>query len=81
MSKIAAAAPQIAKRLAAGEVYASMGILDQLKPKSARYPDGASTSYEAAVMTGSQNAEAARAVLKALANPAGKAAFVSGGVE
>ena len=39
------------------------------------------TSYEAAVMTAAKSAEAARAVLKVLASPAGKAAFVSGGVE
>ena len=105
------------------KLFAQMGILDQLKPKTTRYPDGASvmehvikgrgneigfgaiteikmyepkglkligplpadvqnyTSYEAAVMTGAPAADAARAVLKILASPAGKAAFVSGGVE
>ena len=104
-------------------LFAKMGILDQLKPKTTRYADGASvmehvikgkgneigfgaiteiklyeakglklvaplpadvqnyTSYEAAVMTGAPAAEAARAVLKVLATPAGKAAFVSAGVE
>ena len=39
------------------------------------------TSYEAAVMTGAANADAARAVLRLMATPAGKAAFVKGGVE
>jgi len=39
------------------------------------------TSYEAAVMKASPNADAAREVLGVLASPAGKAAFVSGGVE
>lgn len=39
------------------------------------------TSYQAVVMTGAPATEAARAVLKLLATPAGKAAFVSGGVE
>jgi molybdate transport system substrate-binding protein len=39
------------------------------------------TSYEAVVMSGATAAEASRAVLKLLATPAGKAAFVSGGVE
>jgi len=39
------------------------------------------TSYEAVVMTGSTRQEAARAILKLLATPAGKSAFVSGGVE
>lgn len=105
------------------KLFGEMGILDQLKPKTTRYPDGASvmehvikgkgneigfgaiteirtyepqgvkligplpasvqnyTSYEAALMTGTTAAEAARAVLRQLATPAGKAAFVSGGVE
>ena len=39
------------------------------------------TSYEAVAMSGATAAEAARAVLKLMATPAGKAAFVSGGVE
>lgn len=39
------------------------------------------TSYEAAAMTGAKNADAARAVLKLLASPAGKAAFVAAGIE
>ena len=39
------------------------------------------TSYEAAVMNGATAADAARAVLKLLATPAGKAAFVAAGVE
>jgi molybdate transport system substrate-binding protein len=105
------------------KLFGNMGILDQLKPKTTRYPDGASvmehvikgkgneigfgaiteikmyepkglkligplpadvqnyTSYEAVVMTGAPAADAARAVLKLLASPAGKAAFVSAGVE
>ena len=105
------------------KLFGDMGILEQLKPKSTRYPDGASvmehvirgkgaeigfgamteirlygskgltmigplppdaqnfTTYEAAVMTGAKNAEAARDVLRLIATPAGKAAFVSGGVE
>jgi molybdate transport system substrate-binding protein len=104
-------------------LFEKAGILDAIKPKTTRYPDGASvmehvirgkgneigfgaiteirmyepkglklvgplpadvqnyTSYEAAMMTGAANAEAARAVLKVLASPAGKAAFVTGGVE
>ena len=105
------------------KLFGDMGILEQLKPKSTRYPDGASvmehvikgkgneigfgaiteirmyetrglklvgplpaavqnyTSYEAAMMTGAPAADAARAVLQQLASPAGKAAFVAGGVE
>lgn len=39
------------------------------------------TSYQAVMMTGATAADAARAVLRLLATPAGKAAFVSGGVE
>ena len=39
------------------------------------------TSYEAVVMTGATAEEPARAVLKRLASPAGKAAFVKAGVE
>ena len=105
------------------KLFEKMGVLDQIKPKTTRYPDGASvmehvikgkgteigfgaitevrmyepkglkfvgplpaeiqnyTSYEAAVMTGAKAAEPARAVLKVLDSQAGKAAFVSGGVE
>lgn len=105
------------------KLFANMGILEQLKPKTTRYPDGASvmehvikgkgneigfgaiteiklyaskglqfvgplpaavqnyTSYDAALMAGAPAAEAAKAVLRQLATPAGKAAFVSGGVE
>jgi molybdate transport system substrate-binding protein len=105
------------------KLFGKMGVLDQIKPKTTRYPDGASvmehvikgkgneigfgaiteikmyepkglkligplpadvqnyTSYEAVVMSGAPAADAARAVLKLLASPAGKAAFVSGGVE
>ena len=105
------------------QLFAKMGILDQLKPKTTRYADGAAvmehvikgkgneigfgaiteiklyeakglklvgplpadvqnyTSYEAAMMTNAPAADAARAVLKVLATPAGKAAFVSAGVE
>jgi molybdate transport system substrate-binding protein len=105
------------------KLFANWGILDQLKPKSTRYPDGASvmehvikgsgnqigfgaiteikmyvpkglqlvgplpadvqnyTSYEAAMMSGATAADATRAVLKLLATPAGKAAFVAAGVE
>jgi molybdate transport system substrate-binding protein len=105
------------------KLFGNMGILDQLKPKTTRYPDGASvmehvikgkgneigfgaiteikmyepkglkligplpadvqnyTSYEAVVMSGAPAADAARAVLKLLASPTGKAAFVSAGVE
>jgi molybdate transport system substrate-binding protein len=105
------------------KLFASMGILEQLKPKTTRYPDGVSvmehvikgtgngigfgaiteirmyepkglkfvgplpadiqnyTNYEAAVMIGGANADAARAVLKVLASPAARAAFASGGVE
>ncbi|MBM4315093.1 MAG: ABC transporter substrate-binding protein [Deltaproteobacteria bacterium] len=39
------------------------------------------TSYDAVLMTGAVLPDAARAVLRYLATPAGKAAFVSGGVE
>ncbi|HEV8518375.1 MAG TPA: substrate-binding domain-containing protein [Burkholderiales bacterium] len=104
-------------------LFANMGILEQIKPKSTRYADGASvmdhiikgkgneigfgaiteikmyeskglklvgplpaevqnyTSYEAALMSGATAADAAKAVLRQLATPAGKAAFVSAGVE
>lgn len=105
------------------KLFGKMGVLEQIKGKTTRYPDGASvmehvikgkgneigfgaiteikmyepkglkligplpadvqnyTSYEMALMTGSTQADAVRAVLKLLASPAGKAAFVSGGVE
>jgi molybdate transport system substrate-binding protein len=105
------------------KLFEKMGILDQLKPKSTRYPDGASvmehvikgkgneigfgpiteikqyvskglklvgplpaevqnyTSYEAALMTGATAADAAKAVLRQLAAPAGKAVFVAAGIE
>jgi len=39
------------------------------------------TSYEAVVMNGATAGDASRAVLKLLATPAGKAAFVAAGVE
>jgi molybdate transport system substrate-binding protein len=39
------------------------------------------TSYDAALMVGGKQAEAARAVLKMLGSSEGKAAFVAGGVE
>jgi molybdate transport system substrate-binding protein len=39
------------------------------------------TSYEAVLMTGAKAAEAARAVLRHLATPAAKAAFIANGVE
>ena len=105
------------------KLFAGWGILDQIKPKTARFADGASlmehvikskgneigfgaiteirmytskgltmvgplpaevqnyTSYEAAVMTGAAAGGPARAVLRLLATPAGKDAFVSAGVE
>jgi molybdate transport system substrate-binding protein len=105
------------------KLFGNMGILDQLKPKTTRYPDGASvmehvikgkgneigfgaiteiklytskglkfvgplpaevqnyTTYAAALMTAAPAAEAAKAVLRLLATPAGKATFVSAGVE
>ena len=104
-------------------LFGKLGILDQLKPKTTRYPNGASvmehvikgrgneigfgpiteiklyeskglklvgplpaeaqnyTSYEAAAMTGAASLEAARAVLRHLATPAGKAIFAAKGVE
>jgi molybdate transport system substrate-binding protein len=104
-------------------LFEKMGVLAQIKPKTTRYPDGASvmehvikgkgneigfgaiteiklytskglrfvgplpagaqnyTSYDAAVMSGAPAADAAKAVLRQLATPAGKAAFVSAGVE
>jgi len=39
------------------------------------------TSYDAVLMTGAPSVDAARAVMRRLAAPAAKAAFVSGGVE
>jgi molybdate transport system substrate-binding protein len=39
------------------------------------------TSYDAVLMTGATSVDAARAVLRYLATPAAKAAFISGGVE
>ncbi len=104
-------------------LFEKMGVLDAIKPKTTRYPDGASvlehvikgkgteigfgaiteirlyepkglrmvgplpadvqnyTSYEAVLMVGAKAPEAVREVLRLLASPAGKAAFVSGGVE
>lgn len=104
-------------------LFERLGILERIKPKTTRYPDGASvmehvirgkgseigfgaiteirmyepkglklvgplpaevqnyTSYEAVVMNGAANAEAARQVLKLMASPAGTAAFAKGGVE
>jgi molybdate transport system substrate-binding protein len=100
-----------------------MGILDQLKPKTTRYPGGTEvmahvskgngneigfgaiteikayepkgvrlvgplpadvqnyTRYEAAMMSDATSPEAAKAVLRQIAAPAGKAVFVAGGVE
>lgn len=105
------------------KLFGKMGILERIKPKTTRYPDGASvmehvirsqgneigfgaiteirlyeprglklvgplpaevqnyTTYHAAVMTGAPAQTAARAVMKTLASPAGKAAFARGGVE
>jgi molybdate transport system substrate-binding protein len=105
------------------KLFASWGILDQLKAKSTRYADGASvmehvikgkgneigfgamteikmytskglqlvgplpaevqnyTSYDAVVMSAATAADAAKAVLKLLATPAAKAAFVAAGVD
>ena len=105
------------------KLFAKMGVLEQIKPKTTRYPDAGSvmehvikgkgseigfgpiteikpheskglefvgplpaevqnyTSYDAAVMTGAPVADAARAVLRQLATPAGKAAFVAAGIE
>jgi molybdate transport system substrate-binding protein len=104
-------------------LFEKMGVLAQIKPKTTRYPDGASvmehvikgkgneigfgaiteiklytskglqfvgplppdaqnyTAYEAALMTSAPAADAAKAVLRQLATPAGKTAFVSAGVE
>ena len=100
-----------------------MGILEQLKQKSTRYPGGSEvmahvskgkgneigfgaiteikgyepkgvrlvgplpadvqnyTSYDAVMMTGTTSPDAAKAVLKQIATPAGKATFTSNGVE
>jgi molybdate transport system substrate-binding protein len=100
-----------------------LGILEQLKLKTTRYPDGASvmehvikgkgseigfgaiteiklytskglkfvaplpadvqnyTSYDAALMSGATSADAAKAVLRELATPAAKAAFIAAGIE
>jgi molybdate transport system substrate-binding protein len=105
------------------KLFADMAILEQLKPKTTRYPDGASvmehvikgkgneigfgaiteikayesrglrlvgplpapvqnyTSYDAAMMSAATATAAAQSVLRLLATPAGKAAFVSAGVE
>jgi molybdate transport system substrate-binding protein len=105
------------------KLFEQMGILDQLKPKTTRFANGAMvlehvikgkgneigfgamteikqyetkglklvgplpadvqnyTSYEAALMTGGPSPDAAKEVLRQLATPGGKAAFVSGGVE
>jgi len=104
-------------------LFGQMGVLDAIKAKTTRYPDGASvlehvirgsgneigfgaiteirmyepkglayvgplpaavqnyTSYEAALMVGGANADAARAVLEVLRTAPGKQAFVAGGVE
>ena len=105
------------------KLFAKMGVLEQIKPKTTRYPDARPvmehvikgkgneigfgpiteikpheatglkfvgplpaevqnyTTYDAALMTGAPAADAAKAVLRQLATPAGKAAFVSAGVE
>ena len=105
------------------KLFAKMGVLEQIKPKTTRYPDARPvmehvvkgkgneigfgpiteikpheatglrfvgplpaevqnyTSYDAALMSGATSADAAKAVLRQLATPAGKAAFVSAGVE
>jgi molybdate transport system substrate-binding protein len=105
------------------KLFEKMGILDQLKAKTERYPGGTEvmahlskgngneigfgaiteikayeprgvrfvgplpaevqnyTRYEAAVMTGAKSPDAAKAVLRQIASPAGKAVFVAGGVE
>ena len=104
-------------------LFGKLGILDQLQPKTTRYPNGASvmehvikgkgseigfgaiteirmyepqglklagplpaevqnyTSYAAAVMSGAESPEAARAVLRQLATPAAKAIVAAQGVE
>ena len=105
------------------KLFEKMGILDQLKPKTARYPGGTEvmehvskgkdneigfgaiteikayepkgvrlvgplpadvqnyTRYEAAMMTDATSPEAAKAVLRRIAAPAGRAVFLAGGVE
>ncbi len=105
------------------QLFAKMGVLDLLKAKSTRYPDGAAvmehvikgkgdeigfgatteiklyepkglrmvgplppeaqnyTRYEAVLMSGATNADAAREVLRHFATPAARAAIASGGVE
>ena len=105
------------------KLFDKMGILEQLKAKTTRYPGGSEvmahvskgkgneigfgaiteikayepkgvqlvgplptevqnyTSYEAAMMTGTASPDAAKAVLKQIAAPAGKAVFTSNGVE
>jgi molybdate transport system substrate-binding protein len=105
------------------KLFEKMGILEQLKPKTTRYPGGSEvmahvskgkgneigfgaiteikayepkgvrfvgplpadvqnyTSYDAVMMTATTSPEAAKAVLKRIATPAGKAAFTSNGVE
>jgi molybdate transport system substrate-binding protein len=104
-------------------LFEKMGILEQLKPKTTRYANGAAvmehvingkgneigfgaiteiriyepkgvklvgplpaevqnyTSYEAVMMKGASAAEPATAVLRLLATPSAKAAFVSKGIE
>ena len=105
------------------KLFEKLGILDQLKPKSTRYADGASvmehvikgkgneigfgaiteikmyeskglkligplpagvqnyTAYEAALMSGAASADAAKAILRALATPAAKSIFTALGIE
>ena len=105
------------------KLFEKMGILEQLKPKTTRYPGGSEvmahvskgkgneigfgaiteikayepkgvllvgplpadvqnyTSYDAVMMTGTTSPDAAKAVLKQIATPAGKATFTSNGVE
>jgi molybdate transport system substrate-binding protein len=105
------------------KLFDKMGILEQLKAKTTRYPGGSEvmahvskgkgneigfgaiteikayepkgvrlvgplpaevqnyTSYEAAMMTATASPDAAKAVLKQIAAPAGKAVFTSNGVE
>ena len=109
--------------LGAAQFEKVLGILETLKPKTTRYPDGASvmehvirgsgneigfgaiteirlyepkglayvgplpddvqnyTTYEIALMRGAQQPGAARAALKLLGTPAGRSAFVDGGVQ
>ena len=104
-------------------LFEKLGILETLKARTTRYPDGASvmehvikgtgneigfgaiteirlyepkglayvgplpdevqnyTTYEIALMRGSLQARAARDVLKLLGTPAGRSAFVDGGVQ